>query len=248
MPRSPPAPSKPGNPRHEALLYFLRNIDPTLADGVYREVGLKYKKAKKWAKAVDCLRQIARSEAFDNELRYELSVCNIKQSAKDLAPHLRAEDHALRGFQALLQDKKFKLFDRLKKEKALDAADFYYVGFHFSEGTGRRTKFGRNLLEYVAKRWPKTKEGKAARNKLKLAPQSQIVTPHAACRNQVRTGVSTLAHVPCTSGSDDSAFASVIHCSSASSSARAVGGIDADGKRLSTSPNSASCFFSILRR
>jgi len=166
-----------GEPRYETLLYFLRNIDPKLADGVYRDVGLKYKKARKWAKAVDCLKQIARSEAFDAELRYELSVCNIKQSAKDLAQHLRAEDHALRGFQALLADKGFKLFDRLKKEKALDAADFYYIGFHFSEGSGEELKFGRRILEHVTKRWPKTREGKAAKSKLKLPPRSQAITP-----------------------------------------------------------------------
>jgi len=166
-----------GEPRHETLLYFLRNIDQKLADGVYREVGLKYKKARKWAKAVDCLKQIARSEGLDAELRYELSVCNIKQSAKDLAQHLRAEDYALRGFQALLQDKAFKLFDRLKKERALDAADLFYIGFHFSEGSGAELKFGRKILEYVAKRWSKAKEGKAARNKLKLAPHSPAITP-----------------------------------------------------------------------
>src|ERR1035441_7943238 len=150
---------------------------PKLADNVYRDVGLKYKKARKWAKAVDCLKQVLRSEASDMELRFELSVCNVKQSAKDLTPHLRAEDQALRGFQALLQDKGFKLFDRLKKEKALEAVDLSYVGFHFSEGTGEEQKFGRKILEYVAKRWPKTKEGKAAKNKLKLAPRSQSITP-----------------------------------------------------------------------
>ena len=166
-----------GEPRYETLLYFLRNVDPKLADGVYREVGLKYKKARKWAKAVDCLKQITRSEVFDPELRFELSVCNIKQSAKDLAQHLRAEDYALRGFQALLQDKGFKLFDRLKKEKALDGADLYYIGFHFSEGTGEELKFGRKILEHVAKRWPKTKDGKAARNKLKLPAKAQVLTP-----------------------------------------------------------------------
>jgi HEAT repeat protein len=166
-----------GEPRYETLLYFLRNIDPALADGVYREVGLKYKKARKWSKAVDCLRQIARSEGLDNELRFDLSICNIKQSAKDLAQHLRAEDYALRAFQALLQVKGFKLFDRLKKEKALDAADFHYIGFHFSEGSGEELKFGRKILEHVAKRWPKTKEGKAAKNKLKLPPKSQAITP-----------------------------------------------------------------------
>jgi HEAT repeat protein len=167
-----------GDRRHEPLLYLLRNANQKLADGVYREVGLKHKKTKKWAKAVECLRQIARSDSFDNDLRFELSVCNVKQSAKDLAPHLRAEDHALRGFQTLLQDKNFKLFERLKKERVLTAADLYYIGFHFSEGTGPEYKFGQKILEYVAKRWPKTKEGKAAKSKLKLAPQQQqSITP-----------------------------------------------------------------------
>jgi hypothetical protein len=166
-----------GNPRYEALMYFLRNIDPKLADGVYREAGLKFKKQKKWAKAVDCLRQLARADSFDNELRYELSVCNIKQSAKDLAPHLRADDQALRGFQALLLEKKFRLFERLKKDRTLDASDLFYTGFHFSEGTGEELKFGRKLLEHVAKRWPSTKDGKAAKNKLKLAAQPPAVTP-----------------------------------------------------------------------
>ena len=166
-----------GKPRYEALMYFLRNVDPKAADTVWRNAGLKFKKLKRWNRAVECLRQLARAESFDNELRYELSVCNLKQSAKDLAPHLRAEDHALRGFQTLLQDKRFKLFDLLKKERALDAPDLYYVGFHFSEGTGAESKFGKKLLEYVAKRWAKTKEGRAAKNKLKLAAQPPVVTP-----------------------------------------------------------------------
>jgi HEAT repeat protein len=168
------------SPRYETLLYFLRNIDPKIADNVWLEVGLKFKKAKKWGKAVECLRQLARADALDRELRYELSVCNLKQSAQDLAPHLRAEDSALRGFQTLNQDKSFKLFDRLKKERALDAADLYYVGFHFSEGTGDELKLGRKLLEHVAKRWPKSKEAKAARNKFKLGPKSPAVTPAPA--------------------------------------------------------------------
>jgi hypothetical protein len=42
---------------------------------------------------------------------------------------------------------------------------------------GEEQKFGRKILEYVAKRWSKTKEGKAAKNKLKLAPRSQSITP-----------------------------------------------------------------------
>ena len=158
-----------GNARFEALFYFLRNIDPRIVDAVLRDIGMKFKKAKKWGKAVECLKQLTRAEIFDGELRFELSVCNLKQSTKDLAPNLRAEDQGLRGFQALMQDKGFKLHDRLKKDKTLDASDLFYVGFHFSEGTGEEQKFGRQLLEYVAKRWPGNKDGKAAKNKLKLA-------------------------------------------------------------------------------
>jgi hypothetical protein len=166
-----------GNLRHDALFYFLRNIDSKIVDTVLRDVGLKFKKAKKWSKAAECLKQLARAEGFDTDLRLDLCVCNLKQSAKDLAPHLRAEDQALRGFQMLLADKGFKLFDRLKKEKALDASDLFYAGFHFSEGTGEEQKFGRQLLEHVAKRWPGTKDGKAAKNKLKLAAQPPVLTP-----------------------------------------------------------------------
>ena len=161
-----------GNPRHEALLYFLRNINPSLADGVWRDVGSKLKKARKWDKAAACLRQLARPEGLDHEIRYDLSVCNLKLSPKELAANRRAGDSALRGFQTLLQDGKFKLFERFKKDKALDAIDLFYVGFHFSESAGAEGRFGRNLLDFVAHRWSKSKEGKAARNKLKLAEQA----------------------------------------------------------------------------
>ncbi len=166
-----------GNARYDALLYFLLNVDPKAVDAVLRDVGLKFKKAKKWGKAVECLKKLARAESFDRDLRFDLSVCNLKQSSHDLAPHLRAEDNALRGFQTLLADKSFKLLDRLKKERALDASDLFYTGFHFCEGTGEEQKFGRALLEYVAKRWPNTKDGKAAKNKLKLAAQPAPVKP-----------------------------------------------------------------------
>lgn len=160
-----------GNGRHEALLYFLRNIDAKSADAVWHDAGMKFKKQKKWAKAANCLKQLARAEGFDNDLRFELSICNLKQSQKDLSAHLRAEDQSLRGLQALLADKGFNLFESLKKEKSVEPSDLFYVSFHFAEGSGQEQKFGQKLLEHVAKRWPKSKEGKAARNKLKLITQ-----------------------------------------------------------------------------
>jgi len=52
----------------------------------------------------------------------------------------------------------------------LDAADLYYLGFHFAELPGaENAEFSQALLDHIAKRWPASKEGKAAKNKLKLA-------------------------------------------------------------------------------
>ncbi len=159
-----------GKPRGDALMYFLRNTEPALADQVMRDVGLKFRKARKWRRAIDCLRPLAGSDQFNDETRYELSLCELKQSGRDLAPHLRSEDPALAGFVHLAGINKFKLLDRLKKERLLEPQDLYYLGFHFAESNdaaGR--KLGKGLLEHLVKKSPRTRHGKAAREKLKLA-------------------------------------------------------------------------------
>ncbi|NQU10746.1 hypothetical protein HQ590_08150 [bacterium] len=155
-------------PRHEALFYFLRNVDPAAADRALQEVGIKCRKSRKWARAVECLRPLVRTDGQAPRLRYDLSVCQLKLSPKDLAPPLRAEDQALRGLQSLLQVSKFPLLGLLTKEKVLDAADLFYLGFHFAEGNGAEQKFGHQVLQLVTKRWPRSKEAGAARNKLKI--------------------------------------------------------------------------------
>ncbi len=166
------------SPRHEAMLYFLRNVDPGAAAEVLRDAGLSFKRAKKWEKAIQCLRRLAQGPSFDDATRFELCVCNIKQSSKDLAPHLRDDDHALRGLHALRRNSGFKLLDRLKKERTLDAADLFYVGFHFVEGRADDKEFGEQVLTYVARKWPSTKAGKAAKSKLKLvAPPKSTKRP-----------------------------------------------------------------------
>jgi hypothetical protein len=114
------------------------------------------------------LRRIAGTEGFDEPLRYALSVANLKGSPKDLNPQLRAEDHALRGFQALLRARVFPLFAELKKDKRLELAELFYVGFHFAEAPGEERDFGRQMLEHIAKTSARTEWGKAAKNKLKL--------------------------------------------------------------------------------
>lgn len=159
---------KTGKPRAKALLYFLRNTDPGAADAVVLETGLKHWRAKRWNEAVDCLRHLIHADCFDNKAGYALSVCDLKRSTKDLSPNARAEYHALRGFRVLLRDKAFKLLDRLRKDKSLDASDLFYVGFHFAETPGEEGEFGEQLLAHVAKTWPQSEDGKAAKSRLRL--------------------------------------------------------------------------------
>lgn len=159
---------KRGNPRHEALMYVLRHSNAAAADDVILAAGLEQKKAGHWAGAIACLRRLTTSDRFDDEARYALSVCNLKVSPKDIAPVRRAEDHGLRGLQALLRIPAFKLAARMKKDKLLEPADLFYVGFHFAELAGDERAFGMELLEHLVKKSPRTAEGKAAKNKLKL--------------------------------------------------------------------------------
>ena len=176
------------DPRYEALLYLLRNSDPAAAAAVLHEAGLKYRRAKKWDQAIDCLRRLSQGPYFDDDTRLELCICNLKRSSKDLTPHLRTEDHALRGLQALRRSSAFKLLDRLIKDRTLDAADLFYVGFHFSQGHADDMKFGEQLLTHVTKKWPSTRAGKAARSKLKLvAPPKQKKGPAQKTATQKKT-------------------------------------------------------------
>lgn len=166
-----------GKPRHEPLLYFVRNVDFKTAESLLLETGLKCKQAKKWAQAVEWLRRLIHTESFDENTSYVLSVCDLKLSSKDFAPHIRAQDNALVGFDRLLRNKSFKLLEQMKKDRTLNADEFYYVGFHFSEQAGGDKEFGEQLLEHVAKKWPASKQGKAAKNKLKLiTPKRKTAT------------------------------------------------------------------------
>ncbi|OGV68233.1 MAG: hypothetical protein A2283_10260 [Lentisphaerae bacterium RIFOXYA12_FULL_48_11] len=155
-----------GKPRYEPLLYFVRNLDPNAAESIMLEAGMAHKKAKRWVNAVDCLRRLLHTQTFNDEVSYALSVCDLKVSKKELSAQYRAEDHALRGFNSLYRHNKEELLTRLKKDKILDTADLYYVGFHFSESAGDERLFGEEILKHVAKTWPKSKEAKDIKARL----------------------------------------------------------------------------------
>jgi hypothetical protein len=60
------------------------------------------------------------------------------------------------------------LFETLKKEKSVAPEELFALGFSLVERSGDERDLGKNLLEHIAKKFPRNKVGKSAKNKLKL--------------------------------------------------------------------------------
>lgn len=157
-----------GDKRDVPYFYLLRHADPRFVHQALLAEGQKAKKAKKYARAEAVLRPLEQNPLFDNDTRFDLALVALKSSSKDLGKESRAKDHALGLFRVLIADRSFPLLSRLKKEGALiDADDWYFIGFHFAEGSGMERLFAKEALNIVFKKFPKSKAAVPARNKLK---------------------------------------------------------------------------------
>lgn len=108
---------------------------------------------------------LSRSEQGLDEDRYKLASLLLRDSHQDTRPAARENDESL-ALLDRLTGSKFDVAAALKKDKHLELAHLYYVGFHFSESDH---PLGTELLEHVAKEAGRTKLGKMAKNKLGLA-------------------------------------------------------------------------------
>jgi HEAT repeat protein len=153
--------------RTDPFLFVLREIDPAELQEKLVERAVTLRKKKKYAEAMTYLRAVARDPSVGFAVRLEIATTGVKVSAKDLDPHSRESDHALRNFDTLFQQDAEELMKELEKAKFLDPEDLFYVGFHFAEQIGRPRQFGIDLLKLVVKRAPKGEVGKSAKNKLK---------------------------------------------------------------------------------
>jgi len=159
-----------GDPLAEPTLPLARSLDEKrfCEEALGRAPGLR--RAKKYDRLAQCLRLAARTGHADADLRFELACAELKLSPRDIGRGARAADASLDLFARLLDTPKFPLLARLKKERALlSPEDLFYLGFHFSELEGSvEREFGGDLLRLVVARAPRTRFGRAARNKLKL--------------------------------------------------------------------------------
>ncbi len=153
--------------RAPALLFLLREIDHGWLRDQLEEKAEVLRKKKKYPASLGYYRLLAQDPGCSEETRFEMAATGLKESARDLAPENRASDPPLHHFARLLQNPAFDLIDHVGKAKWLDAEDLFYIGFHFAEQTHRAKEFGKQLLEMVVKRSPKSDFAKQAKRKLK---------------------------------------------------------------------------------
>ncbi len=153
--------------RAAPLLFLLREIDHAWLRDQLEEKGMELRKKKKYAAAIGYYKLLAQDPACGEETRFELAATGLKESAHDVSSDNRHNDLSLNQFTRLLQNPAFDLIGHVTKAKWLDVDDLFYLGFHFAEQTHRAQEFGKQVLEIVVKRSPKSDLGKQAKRKLK---------------------------------------------------------------------------------
>jgi hypothetical protein len=151
-----------------AYLHFLKNTD---ADYGYEQLvsrGAQLKKAKKYKEAIRFLSPLKDFPTYSEEDKFALAVAQLKLHPHDVGTITARHDPALDLLGDLYRSSAFPLLETLKKEKSLEPEDLFYVGFRFAEGPAQERSLGEELLEFLADRYPRTKVGKSAKNKLKL--------------------------------------------------------------------------------
>jgi hypothetical protein len=151
-----------------AFLHFLRAAAPEfLAESLRKESARLMKGGR--ARDAGRLRQILRElPVATDEDAYQLALALVKTRRRGLDAPFRRPDPALDVF-ATLEERRFPTSTRLKRERTLDPEELYAIGFALAESTGPGQRLGEELLEHLAKRQPRSRIGKSARNKLALS-------------------------------------------------------------------------------
>jgi len=122
----------------------------------------------RWERIAGLLKLLADRNLLTPEQRYEYGLVLLRGSRKDVRRDARIADASLRVLSGLARQDGAKLVKRLVKERGLGADDYYYVGFHLSEGHDDQRVLGHAILTHVVDRFPRHKLRRAAKQKLDL--------------------------------------------------------------------------------
>ena len=151
-----------------AYLHFLKNIDAEYAYGQFAARAAQLRKSKKYREAVRFLTPLREFPTFAPDEKFALAIAQLKLHPHDVTAVTARHDPALDLLADLHRSSAFPVLDALKKEKALEPEDLFYLGFRFAEGGTDVRPLGEDILEFVADRHGRAKVGKSAKNKLKL--------------------------------------------------------------------------------
>jgi HEAT repeat protein len=153
-----------GDDSWEPTLSIARDLDAKKTAEGLRALAAKLRKSKKKDKEIAVLTLLCKHEGAEDDDRFRLATAELLQSRKDTQPHARARDPALKRLGELL-DNGFDVLAAMRKDRNIGNDELFYVGFHFVEDDH---PVGEDMLGEVVKKSPRTKLGKAAKNKLKL--------------------------------------------------------------------------------
>ena len=114
------------------------------------------------------LKLLADRNLLRPEQRYEYGLLLLRQSRKDVSRESRVGDPSLQVLGGLAREDGGRLVRTLVKERGLGPEDYFYLGFHLSEGDERLRATGQTLLSHVLATYPRHKLGRAAKQKLEL--------------------------------------------------------------------------------
>lgn len=149
-----------------AFLHVLKKAD---ADYIYEQLathGAKLIKAKKYKEALPFLTALKEFSNFNPEDKFRFALAQLKLHSHAVASH--RQDPAVELLSDLYRSSAYPLLETLKKEKNLTPENLFYLGFSLVERHGEERSLGKDLLEHLMARFPRTQIGKSAKNKLKL--------------------------------------------------------------------------------
>ncbi len=152
----------------DAYLHVLKNADTELTYEQLAAHGAQLVKAQKYKEAVRFFSPLKEFPSFTPEDRFRFALAQFKLHSHTLGPNAHRQDATLDVFADLYRSSTFPLVESLKKEKTLEPDDLFYLGFCFTERAGNDRALGEGLLEFLVDKYPRTKLGKSAKNKLKL--------------------------------------------------------------------------------
>jgi HEAT repeat protein len=152
-----------------AFLHVLKNAHP---DYVYAQLathGARLVKAKKYKEALLFLTSLKQFSDFKPEHKFLLAMAHLKVHSHAVTPvSSHRNESAVDLFTDIYRSSTYPVPEALKKDKGLTPEDLFYLGFTFVERQGEERSLGKDLLEHIATRFPRTKCGRSAKNKLKL--------------------------------------------------------------------------------